>query len=71
MVKFRHNTGTECPASKIEIYGGAFQNNNGSKLGGGGTVTIDAATLGRINYVTPMGWAKNISSYDAVSAVVF
>lgn len=70
-VKFINNTGSETAASKIEIYGGAFQNNNGSKLGDGGTVTIDAATLGRINYVTPMGWATNIwSSYDAVSAVV-
>ncbi len=70
-VKFINNTGSETAASKIEIYGGTFQNNNGSKLGDGGTVTIDAATLGRINYVTPMGWATNIwSSYDAVSAVV-
>ncbi|MBE6623290.1 MAG: SGNH/GDSL hydrolase family protein [Ruminococcaceae bacterium] len=75
-VKFRYNNegNTEAPAGYVEIYSGIFQaNSNGAGNGGGGTIKMDAATLGRIKYLSPLGWAvdiQNWNGWDPVPGVV-
>jgi len=75
-VIFRYNNegNTEATGSAVEIYGGIFQANaNGAGNGGGGTIKMDAATLNRTKYLSPLGWAVDIvhwDGWDPVPAVV-
>ena len=59
-VKFYYKDGTT-PVAKntIGIYQGGYNHNNGAGVEEGGTLTIDAATLSRIDYVISSGYSEN------------